>query len=63
MATKMSPSVEGGEMRPRYKILLLALSFYTVGSTVFNGTEISSQEYDTGVTSSKAFCFFGTTSG
>ena len=53
MATKMSPSVEGGEMRPRYKILLFALSLYTVGSTVFNGTELSSQEYDTGVTNSQ----------
>ena len=53
MATKKDTSVEGGEMRPRYKILLFALSLYTVGSTVFNGTEISSQEYDTGVTNSR----------
>jgi hypothetical protein len=49
MATKKDTSVEGVEMRPRYKILLFALSLYSVGSTVFNGTEISSQEYDTGV--------------
>ena len=40
-------------MRPRYKILLFALSLYIVGSTVFNGTQISSQEYDTGVTNSQ----------
>ena len=40
-------------MRPRYKILLFVLSFYAVGSTVFNGTQISSQEYDTGVTNSQ----------
>ena len=36
-------------MRPKYKILLFALLFYSVGSTVFNGTKISSQEYDTGI--------------
>jgi hypothetical protein len=53
MATKIDLSVEGGEMRPRYKILLFALALYTVGSTVFNGTEISSQEYDTGVSNSQ----------
>jgi hypothetical protein len=53
MATKKDTSVEGDEMRPRYKILLFALSLYSVGSTVFNGTEISSQEYDTGVTNSQ----------
>ena len=40
-------------MRPRYKILLFALSLYIVGSTVFNGTQISSQEYDAGVTNSQ----------
>jgi hypothetical protein len=45
--------VEGNEMRPRYKILLCALSLYAVGNTVFNGPQISSQEYDTGVTSSQ----------
>ena len=45
--------VEGNELRPRYKILLFVLSFYTIGSTVFNGTQISSQEYDTGVTNSQ----------
>ncbi|MGA8239388.1 MAG: hypothetical protein WB818_02370 [Desulfobacterales bacterium] len=40
-------------MRPRYKTLLFTLSLYIVGSTVFNGTEISSQEYDAGVTNSQ----------
>jgi len=53
MATKIDLSIEGGEMRPRYKILLFALALYTVGSTVFNGTEISSQEYDTAVSNSQ----------
>lgn len=53
MATKIDLSVEGGEMRPRYKILLFALALCTVGSTVFNGTEISSQEYDTGISNSQ----------
>ena len=53
MATNMDLSVEGNELKPRYKILLLALSLYIVGSTVFNGTQISSQEYDTGVTNSQ----------
>jgi hypothetical protein len=40
-------------MRPRYKILLFTLSLYIVGSTVFNGTQTSSQEYDAGVTNSQ----------
>ena len=40
-------------MRPKYKILLFALSLYSVGSTFFNGTEISSQEYDTGASNSR----------
>jgi len=40
-------------MRPRYRILLFALSLYSVGSTVLNGTQISSQEYDTGVANSQ----------
>ena len=53
MATNMDLSVEGNELKPRYKILLFALSLYIVGSTVFNGTQISSQEYDTGVTNSQ----------
>jgi len=43
-------------MRPRHKILFFALSFYTVWGTVFNGTQISSKEYDTGeVNSQKRF--------
>ena len=40
-------------MRPKYKILLSALSLYVVGSTAFNGTHISSQEHDTGSTNSQ----------
>ena len=40
-------------MRPRYKILLFTLSLYIVGSTVFSGTQTSSQEYDAGVTNSQ----------
>ena len=54
MATNMDLSVEGGDMRPRYKILLFTLSLYIVGSTVLSGTRISSQEYDTGVTNSQS---------
>ena len=53
MTTNMDPSVEGGEMRPRYKILLFALSLYAVGSTVFNGTQISSTAYNSGFTHSQ----------
>jgi hypothetical protein len=53
MATKMSPSVEGGDMRPRYKILVCALSLYIVWGIVFSGTQISSQEYDAGVINSQ----------
>lgn len=40
-------------MRPRYKILLLAVSLYLVWGSVFNGTEISSHEYGTGVSNSR----------
>ena len=40
-------------MRPRHKILFFTLSFYTVWGTVFNGTPISSKEYDTEVTNSQ----------
>jgi hypothetical protein len=54
MATNMDLSVEGNELKPRYKILLFTLSLYIVGSTVLSGTPISSQEYDTGVTNSQS---------
>jgi len=40
-------------MRPRYKTLLFTLSLYIAGSTVFNGTQTSSQEHDAGVTKSQ----------
>jgi hypothetical protein len=39
-------SVEGGELRPGYKILLLALLLHSFGGTVFNRTETLSQEFD-----------------
>lgn len=40
-------------MRPRYKILLFAVSLYLVWGSVFNGAEISSHAYGTGVSNSR----------